>query len=144
MDEIVLHFDRLKADAELNSSVPARVHLGTTDTDVFDFTNPLTDKNLAELRWYLENYWEWPSDIDDDRAREVEGNLPIWGKALLDAVIKKSSDAMRLFERFSVIQGGERMLTIDTNEPRILRLPWELLRDEVDICLAKRSAFVAV
>jgi hypothetical protein len=47
----------------------------------------------------------------------------------MDAIIQKSPDAMRLFGRFSEAQ-GERMLTIDTTEPRILRLPWELLRDE--------------
>jgi tetratricopeptide (TPR) repeat protein len=128
-NEIILQFDRLKPEAEFDASVPVRVKFSTEDSEVFDFINPITDKNLAELRWYLESYWQWPSDIDDDRAREVEGNLPKWGKALMDAIIQKSPDAMRLFGRFSEAQ-GERMLTIDTTEPRILRLPWELLRDE--------------
>jgi len=127
--EIILQFDRLKPEAEFDAPVPVRVKFNTEDSEVFDFINPLTDKNLSELRWYLESYWSWPSDIDDDRAREVEGNLPKWGKALMEAIIQKSSDAMRLFGRFSEAD-GERMLTIDTTEPRILRLPWELLRDE--------------
>lgn len=101
-----------------------------TDTEVFDFINPLTDKDLAELRWYLESYWSWPSNIDDEHARAVEGNLPKWGKALFDATIKRSSDAMRLFGRFDDDHATGRVLTIDTTEPRILRLPWELLREE--------------
>ncbi len=128
-NEIILQFDRLKPDSEFDAPVPVRVKFNTEDSEVFDFINPITDKNLAELRWYLESYWSWPSDIDDERAREVEGNLPKWGKALMDGIIQKSADAMRLFGRFSE-SDGERMLTIDTTEPRILRLPWELLRDE--------------
>ncbi|MGH8245390.1 MAG: hypothetical protein ACREUU_03050, partial [Gammaproteobacteria bacterium] len=43
----------------------------------------------------------------------------------------KSAKAMRLFEQFNMrrSQSGA-ILTIDTTEPRILRLPWELLADE--------------
>jgi hypothetical protein len=37
---------------------------------------------------------------------------------------------MRLFGRFDDGHLAGRILTIDTTEPRILRLPWELLRDE--------------
>ena len=30
------------------------------DTEPFPFSNPLTEKELEELRWYLEDYWRWP------------------------------------------------------------------------------------
>lgn len=130
MAEIILRFGRLKPEAEFDVPVPISVHFDSTDTETFDFVNPLTDKDLAELRWYLESYWMWPSDIDDDRARTVEGNLPKWGKALFDAVFQCSPDAMRLFGRFDDDHSAGRVLTIDTTEPRILRLPWELLREE--------------
>ncbi|MBI5296909.1 MAG: tetratricopeptide repeat protein [Chloroflexi bacterium] len=129
VSNLILHFQKISQNAEFDAPIPVTVEFEDSTTEVFDFINPLTDKNLSELRWYLENYWQWPSDIDDERAREVEGKLPKWGKALMDAIIQKSSDAMRLFGRFSEAD-GERMLTIDTTEPRILRLPWELLRDE--------------
>lgn len=135
--EIILQFDRLKPEAGFDDPVPVRVKFNTEDSEVFDFLNPLTDKNLSELRWYLESYWQWPSDIDDDRAREVEGNLPKWGKALMDGIIQKSADVMRLFGRFSEAD-GEHTLTIDTTEPRILRLPWELLRDEGGYLFSER------
>ena len=128
--EIILRFDRLKPEAEFDVPVPVSVHFDSTDTETFDFVNPLTDKDLVELRWYLESYWQWPSDIDDDRARTVEGDLPKWGNALFDAVFQCSPDAMRLFGRFDDDHTTGRVLTIDTTEPRILRLPWELLRDE--------------
>jgi tetratricopeptide (TPR) repeat protein len=136
--EIILQFGRLKPEADFDAPVPVSVHFGETDTETFDFINPLTDKNLSELRWYLESYWQWPSDIDDDRAREVEGNLPKWGKALLDAAIKKSADAYGLFKLFDDDHEAGRVLTIDTTEPRILCLPWELLRDEGGYLFAKK------
>ncbi|MEW6240831.1 MAG: hypothetical protein AB1564_08500, partial [Chloroflexota bacterium] len=129
-NEIILRFETIKKkSADFDVPVPASVKFGGKDTEQFKFVNPLTDKDLGDIRWYLEQYYYWPSDIDRDRARTVEGNLPKWGKALFDAVFQKASDAMRLFERFDAAE-GERVLTIDSNEPRILRLPWELLRDE--------------
>jgi tetratricopeptide (TPR) repeat protein len=128
--EIILHFDRLKPDSDDLTPVPVRVHFDEADTEAFDFVNPLTDKDLKDLRWYLESYCDWPFEIDEKRAREIEGRLPKWGKALFDAVFRQSSEAMRLFERFDGDHATGRRLTIDTNEPRILRLPWELLRDE--------------
>jgi hypothetical protein len=57
-NEIILQFDRLKPDAEFDALVPVRVKFNTEDSEVFDFVNPLTDKNLSELRWYLESYWQ--------------------------------------------------------------------------------------
>ena len=133
MPELRLRFQSLDKEAEFDVPVPVSVHFENSDTEIFPFVNPLTDKDLAELRWYLEEYTRWPSDIDDDRAHQVEGHLPRWGKALFDAVFRQgtepSADAMRLFERFSQSEGA-RVLTIDTVEPRILRLPWEILRDE--------------
>lgn len=139
--EIILQFDRLKSDAEFDTPVPVRIRSGDITSEVFDFINPLTDRNLSELRWYLESYWQWPSDIDDGRAREVEGNLPKWGKALFEAVFEQnlnaSTSAMHMFERFSKSK-GEHILTIDTTEPRILRLPWELLREEGGYLFSKQ------
>jgi tetratricopeptide (TPR) repeat protein len=136
-NEIILHFDRLKPEAEFDAPVPVRVHFDTTDAEIFEFINPLTDRDLSDIRWYLEQYYYWPSDIDRDRARTVEGNLPKWGKALFDAAIKKSADAYGLFRLFDDDHKTGRVLTIDTTEPRILRLPWELLRDEGGYLFAK-------
>jgi len=134
MTEIILRFQRTaQTDDQENSAlvaVPVTVHLGDADSETFDFINPLIEKDLTELRWYLEDYWKWPSDIEDERAHNVQGSLPKWGKALFDAVFQKSADAMRLYGRFSDDKADERVLTIDSTEPLILRLPWELLRDE--------------
>ena len=56
--EIILQFDRLKPEAAFDAPVPVRVKFNTEDSEVFDFINPLTDKNLSELRWYsLRGVW---------------------------------------------------------------------------------------
>jgi tetratricopeptide (TPR) repeat protein len=128
--ELILHFARLKTGSDDPVPVPVHVRFDGAESETFDFVNPLSDKDLKDLRWYLEAYWVWPSEIDDKRAREIEGRLPQWGKALFDAVFSRSSAAMRLFGRFDDDHAAGRRLTIDSNEPRILRLPWELLRDE--------------
>jgi len=137
MPELILRFQRIDKDAEFDAPVPVTVQYEGTDVEAFEFINPLTDRDLADIRWYLEQYYYWPSDIDRDRARLVEGNLPKWGKALFDAIFGKSTDAMRLFGRFDDDHGAGRAFTIDTTEPRVLRLPWELLRDEGGYLFAK-------
>jgi tetratricopeptide (TPR) repeat protein len=137
MSEFELRFQRINQDVDFDVAVPVSVHFDTTDTEAFDFVNPLSDKDLAEIRWYLEQYYYWPSDIDRERARGIEGSLPKWGKALFDAVFGISTDAMRLFGRFDDDHAAGRVLTVDTTEPRILRLPWELLRDEGGYLFAK-------
>src|SRR6266699_3186004 len=42
--------------------------------------NPLTQHERDELRWYLEEYWEWPYEQFLERGRRVEHLLPQLGK----------------------------------------------------------------
>jgi tetratricopeptide (TPR) repeat protein len=51
---------------------------------------------------------------------------------------------MRLFERFDGDHTPGRILIVDTNEPRILRLPWELLRDEGGYLFAKNPPVTVI
>ncbi len=139
--ELRLRFAKVDPSLPFDAPVPVSVHYEEAETESFHFANPLADKALTDLRWYLEQYWFWPSGPDYDRAQEIEADLPKWGRALFDAIFQQSADAMRLFERFD----GERatnsrasILTIDTTEPRILRLPWELLADQGGYLFSKR------
>ncbi|MBK9050773.1 MAG: CHAT domain-containing protein [Chloroflexi bacterium] len=129
-NELTLRFQRLPKEADFDAPVPVSVKFGENETEAFPFTNPLSDKDLGQIRWYLEKYYDWPTDIDDERARGIAGQLPQWGQALFNAVFQQSANAMRLFDRFNESRQADAVLTIDTTEPRILRLPWELLRDE--------------
>jgi hypothetical protein len=144
MNEIILRFDKLPKEAAFDARVPVSVHFDGKESEKFDFINPLTDADLAEIRWYLENYYEWPSEIDHERARKLEGKLPAWGRALFEGVFANAS-AMRVFAAFDAAGDGDRgdkdrRLAIDTTEPRILRLPWELLRDEGGYLFSKNPS----
>lgn len=139
MADIVLRFQKLtNKDADFDAPIPVSVHFAGQDTESFEFRPPMEDKALGEIRWYLERYWQWPTDIDKDRARKVEGALPQWGKSLFEAVFDKDAKAMRLFADFLHARDDHNTLTIDTTEPRILRLPWELLRDEGGYLFSQR------
>lgn len=99
------------------------------------FTPPLDDKDLADIRCYLERYPEWPSGPDYDRAQRIESKLLDWGKALWRAVFKdEARDVYRQFERKSDVA---HLLTIQANDSRVLQLPWRLLAEEDGFLFAK-------
>jgi len=52
----------------------------------FRFTAPWGAIETAELAWYLERYWRWPSGVFRERARQVEAALPRWGEELYRAL----------------------------------------------------------
>ena len=96
-----------------------------TESGALEFTNPLTAKDREEIRWYLEVYGtHWSDEPDDIEARRIEGQLPIWGKALFDSVFSDSS-AARIFNSFQDQREQARLLTIRAEDPAILSLPWD-------------------
>ncbi|XCN72570.1 MAG: tetratricopeptide repeat protein [Candidatus Electrothrix aestuarii] len=93
-----------------------------------EFINPLEEKDLNELRWYLEDYGtSYAAEPDDVRAVAVQEQLPVWGTALFEAALDNERKAAKLFDRF--LESGEegRVLSIAADEPAVLTLPWELL-----------------
>ena len=139
--DLRLRFTKLTdKDAPFDAPVPVSVHLDAEqgDTPTFDFRTPLKDADLTDLRWYIERYPAWPVGPDYDRAQDVQARLPVMGRALFDAVFQAAPDAMRLFERFDARRTAEATLTVDTAEPRILRLPWELLADAGGYLFSRR------
>ncbi|MCA9946529.1 MAG: CHAT domain-containing protein, partial [Anaerolineales bacterium] len=97
-------------------------------TEPAAFSPPLDDKILGDIHWYLETFSTWPTGPDYERAEHIESQLEEWGRTMLDSVLP-GKDAARLWQQF-VDAGNERLLTIDATDPRVLRLPWELLADE--------------
>lgn len=100
-----------------------------TSTSPAPFKPPLDDQQLEEIRWYLEEFPHWPVGPDYDRAGRTAAALEDWGRALLDSVTAKR-DAARLWQQFADSTEKDRLLTIDATDPRVLRLPWELLANE--------------
>jgi tetratricopeptide (TPR) repeat protein len=107
------------------------VRLGPDDdgSGQLAFTNPITDKDLRDIQWYVETYGAHSlGDPDDSEAARIKGMLPVWGKALFEAVFKSPEATRRLYD-FQNAEDDSRLLTISTEHPAILVLPWELLHD---------------
>jgi CHAT domain len=93
------------------------------------FVNPLDEDDLKELRWYLEEYLDWPfNSVVKARAENAEQKLERWGVELFRALFEHA-EARVLYDRLAECHDAERFLTIQSPDPRVLRLPWELLRD---------------
>ena len=63
------------------------------------FTLPLDENVLADLRWYLEVYPQWPVGPDYERALGIEAKLRAWGKALFDAAFA-DRETLRVYDEF--------------------------------------------
>ncbi len=91
-----------------------------------EFINPLEEDDLKELRWYLEDYGTgYRAEPDDQRAATVRDKLPTWGSALFAAVF--TINAADLFRNFQNAREEDRVLSIATDCPAVLSLPWEML-----------------
>jgi tetratricopeptide (TPR) repeat protein len=95
---------------------------------VVPFEPFLTDDNYADLRWYLEAFMDLPDGGALIRAQRVEAELLQWGRRLHDALFLAGPNQIALQQ---LLTGPEpRTLTIASNAPELLQLPWELLADE--------------
>jgi hypothetical protein len=123
--------------------MPTELNLSFTDANHFiirlgpddqgsgqlDFNNPIAEKDLRDIQWYVETYGAHSlGDPDDDEAKRIAGQLPVWGKALFNAVFTER-EAERRFNSFQDDEEGTRLLTISSERPAVLALPWELLHD---------------
>src|SRR5687768_10292692 len=53
------------------------------------FANPLSAKDRQELRWYLEEYLQFPYGAERDKAARTERRMEEWGEALFAQVLPK-------------------------------------------------------
>lgn len=92
------------------------------------FTPFLTEDDYEDLRWYLEDYLDLPDGGAVVRARRIEDNFKSWGVRLYTALFSVE-DNRKLLQK--LLAGPEpRRLTLATQDPKLLRLPWELMEDE--------------
>jgi hypothetical protein len=116
-----------------NDTAPISVSLFRLDTgkstNPAPFTPPLDDVQLGDIRWYLEEFSTWPTGPDYERAERIEAGLEDWGRALRKSVLT-GEEAARLWQQFVDAPDEGKLLTIDATDPRVLRLPWELLADD--------------
>lgn len=100
---------------------------GEAVTDI-TFENPQQDKDRRRIGWYLEVYATQSLDEPDDQeAASIEKRIKSLGKELYAALFNDWRSG-RLFDRFHDDNTGARWLTIESTNPAILSLPWELMR----------------
>ncbi len=90
--------------------------------------DPLTSEERDDLRWYLEEYWKWPYEGFALRGKQVEDLLVVVGKRLYEAAFGNSS-AKGILHAWQQQLGGQRQISITSDIPGVLSLPWELLHD---------------
>ena len=107
---------------------------------------PLGPIEAGDLAWYLEDHYRWPSALFDERAKQIEANLPRWGRQLYDTLAagdapREPLDAWRsaaaVERRFTVkvkrglVKGAPEAQQAEANEAAtaFLALPWELLHN---------------
>jgi tetratricopeptide (TPR) repeat protein len=106
-----------------------------------DFTFPLTDSELAEMRWYLREYPENTFGEAKTRAETVESGLKDLGRLLYEAVFGSSDEARSLLERAN--QAEQTQLSIISGRAEFLGLPWELLNSGGDAYLVSELTGVS-
>jgi tetratricopeptide (TPR) repeat protein len=97
----------------------------------------LDEGDFENLRWYLEDYMDLPDGGAVVRAERVERQLQDWGRRLHDAVFGAPENSGLLEALLAAPEPRE--LTIATDQSALLRLPWELMRDDAGN-LAQRVA----
>ena len=91
------------------------------------FEHPFDEKALDELRWYLEEYLRFPYGIEPDKAAKVEQKFQVWGRQLFELVFRSSEKARQFFQAATYEGLDNCELSISSDKPEVLNLPWELL-----------------
>lgn len=103
---------------------------GQPVTQPFPLRPPLAPDDLAELRWYLEAFVQFPGVGDRRRAAAVEQQLRAWGQALFQAAFATPEAAQLYADMQLAEQAGQRcQLTLGCDLAPVLQQPWELLHD---------------
>ena len=87
----------------------------------------LSEEDYGDLRWYLEEYMDLPDGGAIVRAKRIEERLEEWGRKLHDAIFGAKEN--RGLQELLLSAPAPRELTIATEDPALLRLPWELMAD---------------
>jgi len=91
-------------------------------------TNPLSQPERDDLLWYLEEYWKWPYLEFAARGGQVEELLHELGKRLYQGVFG-GVEAKEIIEHWRKQPLVQHQISIVSELPQVLSLPWELLHD---------------
>ncbi|MEZ2227235.1 MAG: tetratricopeptide repeat protein [Microcoleus sp.] len=91
------------------------------------FEHPFDSQVLADLRWYLEEYLRFPYGLEPENAQKIEQKLQAWGQQLFDLVFRSSENAREFFHEATRAGLDKCEISIVSDNPAVLNLPWELL-----------------
>ena len=91
------------------------------------FAYQVAEQDAEKIRWYLEDYPEFPADPAPALAADAEARLCELGTSLFRQVFT-GQDAAAIWGQAQAQLSGVR-LEVDTDPAEAPGLPWELLRD---------------
>ena len=108
------------------------------------FKFQLSEQDQKDLRWYLEDYLQFPFEPNPKVAARVEQRMAEIGSALFKAVFHADDDARDLWAELRRGLNKTRVEISVEDVQEATSIPWELLRDpKTDISLALHAqAFV--
>ncbi|MFZ5856801.1 MAG: CHAT domain-containing protein [Chloroflexota bacterium] len=116
---------------------------GTRQAPEARFEFKVTDQDRADLRWYLEDYLQYPLDPAPDIAKRIEGRIRDLGIELFDKIFEANRDTRDLWATLRHKLADTRV-EVATDVKGATALPWELMRDpKTDEALSLRAkAFI--
>ena len=119
--------------------------VGARQSAIARFGFSLTAQDREDVRWYLEDYLQYPAEPAPQIADRVEGRLAELGAELFAEVFEGSRDTLRLWDAVAGSLADTRV-EVDPGVEGEAAVPWELLRDPAtDGVLALRArAFVRI
>lgn len=102
---------------------------GGAKSQPLPFELSLNHDDYEDLRWYLEDFMDLPDGGAVVRAYNVESRLKDWGRKLHDSVFASETNGTLLQQLLGL--PDPRVLTVGTADASLLRLPWELIADEI-------------
>ena len=91
---------------------------------------------MRELRWYLEDFLEYPYEPEVSHANRVKEALRDWGKEVFAAFFGRR----RMIAIFGdTIGPGNRdvRLIVSSDDPGVLSWPWEAMRSPKGVCVGQ-------
>jgi tetratricopeptide (TPR) repeat protein len=92
------------------------------------FAFGLSPQNEEDLRWYLEEFLQYPQEPAPTIARRVEGRMAEIGTTLFQAVFQANHDTQRIWSRVEE-RLPETRIEIVSGVSEAATIPWELLRE---------------
>jgi tetratricopeptide (TPR) repeat protein len=113
--------DRHRVEVALEGDGPRRTAEAT-------FAFSLSPQDDEDLRWYLEDFLQYPEEPAPKIAQRIEGRMAEMGTELFRAVFQSGDDARDLWAEMRN-RLPETRIEIVTGVAEAATIPWELLRD---------------